>query len=172
MPFLLREKKLLLYSSCILIIATLGGGILQHFFLSDIFDSAVIDPNKNNHWWIYFKNNAITCIIIMLGIFIYAITTIYLLIFNGFIIGVSIVSAMDRGVSIPDMIVALLPHGIFEIPALIIAGMIGLKGFTFYHQKKDKYYYYRLLQTVLFVLICLLFASFIEAYITVPLQMK
>jgi stage II sporulation protein M len=172
MSFLLHEKKLFSYSISILILSILSGALLQKLVLGQIFDTGVTNPEDIDHWWFYFKNNSITCLIIISGIFIYAITTLFSLVFNGFLIGIALVSVSDQGASIGEILAALLPHGVFEMPALIIASMIGLKGFSFYKKEKDKNYYIKLGKLVGLVLLLLLFASFIEAYITVPFEPK
>jgi stage II sporulation protein M len=166
MDFLLKEKKLMFYSCVILFTSIAGGAFLQTFWLRGVFETIQLDKVELNNWWFYFSNNALTCTLIILGIFVYATPTIFLLIFNGIMIGIAIVVASDGGATIWRIIGALLPHGILEIPAIIMAGMIGLHGFTFYHKEKGKGYYIKLIKSSGLVLLLLLFASFVETYIS------
>ncbi|MGY3316869.1 stage II sporulation protein M [Peribacillus simplex] len=167
MNFLLQEKKLMFTSASILFLSILSGILLQNFLLRGMFETIELDSTKLDHWWFYFSSNSLTCLLIITGIFIYATPTILLLVFNGIMIGITVVVSTDQGASIGQIIWALLPHGIFEVPAIIIAGMIGLKGFMFYHKEKDKMYYIKLIKSIGFVFLLLLLASFIEAYISV-----
>ncbi|MDQ0164054.1 stage II sporulation protein M [Bacillus alveayuensis] len=134
-----------------------------------MFQTIKLDLTEMDNWWFYFSSNSLTCLFIMAGIFIYAIPTIFLLIFNGIIIGITVVATVDQGASIEQIILALLPHGILEVPAIIIAGMVGLKGLTFYHKEKDRLYYIKIIKSAAFVFFLLFLASFIEAYISVPI---
>lgn len=167
-----HEKRLFFYTTLLLILSIIIGMLLQKLILGEIFETGLINPDDVDHWWFYFKNNSLACLVIISGIFIYAITTIFSLVFNGFLIGIALVSVHGQGASFWEIAGAILPHGIFEMPALIIAGMIGFKGFSFYNKQKNRSYYIHLAKLVGIVLILLLAASFIEAYITVPFHPK
>lgn len=77
-----------------------------------------------------FLNNAIkSVLVIFLGAF-FGIFPVFFLAVNGLIIGYIIKLTLDgqMAVSLFDLIAKLLlPHGILEIPALIIAGAYGLR---------------------------------------------
>ncbi|GAB6992456.1 stage II sporulation protein M [Paenibacillus pini] len=75
-----------------------------------------------------FLNNSIKGIIIMyLGILVGFLPVFFLLI-NGMVIGYLVHSVSMQGESLFDLIVkGLLPHGIIEIPAIIIACAFGLQ---------------------------------------------
>ncbi len=97
---------------------------------------------------------------IILGIF-----PMITVIVNGYLIGfVSALSVQSEGISI---LWRLVPHGIFELPALIISLGIGLKLGTFLFQKEKietfRDYLYNSLRVFLFIVIPLLvIAAFIE----------
>ncbi len=71
----------------------------------------------------------------ILGIFL-GIYPIVVLVVNSFVIG--FVSYEVTQISGPYQILKLLPHGIFEIPALIISIAIGIKLGLFFLQSKEK----------------------------------
>ncbi|MDR9797274.1 stage II sporulation protein M [Aeribacillus pallidus] len=62
-----------------------------------------------------------------LYLFTFGIFTAALLLVNDFLVGVSILHSLQHGNDLIYIVTALVPHGIFEIPAMIIAGSIGFK---------------------------------------------
>lgn len=80
-------------------------------------------------------NNLIGCLILMLGLFTMGSITIVSLFFNGMLVGITVAALYAQDVSLNKLFLGILTHGVFEIPAIIIAGYIGLQGFTFYFRK-------------------------------------
>lgn len=72
-----------------------------------------------------FLNNLQACIILFLGGVTFGILTIFVLATNGIVVGAvaQVVNELQGGLFV---VAALLPHGIFELPALFIAGALGL----------------------------------------------
>lgn len=81
-----------------------------------------------NYFLFIFFNNAIKSIfIIFLGIFFGVIPVIFL-VMNGMVIGYLLHASALQGADLPELIFkGLLPHGIIEIPAILIASAYGLK---------------------------------------------
>lgn len=75
-----------------------------------------------------FLNNAIKSLFVMLlGAFFGLIPLVFLLI-NGMVLGFVVTLANERGQDIVEVIfLGLLPHGIIELPAIVIACAYGLK---------------------------------------------
>ena len=73
------------------------------------------------------KNNVQVILIILSGAFTLGVTSLLNIISNGFLLGVNIRIAIENGASLYDVLLLLAPHGIFEIPAIIIAGAAGFK---------------------------------------------
>jgi stage II sporulation protein M len=71
-----------------------------------------------------FLNNLQACLIMFLGGASFGILTAFVIVSNGFIIG-SIVELIRQQEGALYIAAALLPHGIFEIPAFIISGTLG-----------------------------------------------
>jgi stage II sporulation protein M len=71
-----------------------------------------------------FLNNLQACVVMFLGGASFGILTAFVIVSNGVIIGsiVELVRQQQGGIYIAA---ALLPHGIFEIPAFIISGTLG-----------------------------------------------
>jgi stage II sporulation protein M len=71
-----------------------------------------------------FFNNLEACILLFLGGASFGILTLFIMSLNGIVIG-SVTEIISHGHSAIFIAAALLPHGIFEIPAFIIAGALG-----------------------------------------------
>ncbi|GGA03521.1 hypothetical protein GCM10008018_56910 [Paenibacillus marchantiophytorum] len=89
-------------------------------------------------WHILFRNAAVALLMIS-GLFLFAVPTLITLFLNGLWIGAVITSRLLDGVPFQQIVMKLLPHGIFEIPALVLAGAIGLKGLYFYFMPKKEW---------------------------------
>ena len=72
-----------------------------------------------------FANNLQACILLFLGGATFGILTIFIMSINGIVIG-AIMEIVHKDHSLLFVAAALLPHGIFEIPAFIISGALGI----------------------------------------------
>ncbi|PKG32961.1 stage II sporulation protein M [Methanoregula sp.] len=72
-----------------------------------------------------FGNNLGACILLFLGGASFGILTIFIMSLNGIVIG-AIMEIVHETHSPLFVAAALIPHGIFEIPAFIIAGALGI----------------------------------------------
>jgi len=72
-----------------------------------------------------FFNNLGACLLLFLGGASFGILTIFIMSLNGIVIG-AIMEIISKGHSALFVATALLPHGIFEIPAFIISGALGV----------------------------------------------
>lgn len=72
-----------------------------------------------------FINNFEACILLFLGGASFGILTIFIMSLNGIVIG-AIMEIIHTDHSWTFIAAALLPHGIFEIPAFILAGALGI----------------------------------------------
>ena len=73
---------------------------------------------------ILFLNNLQACLIMFLGGASFGLLTVFVIMTNGVVIG-SIVELIRQQQGALYIAAALVPHGIFEIPAFIIAGTLG-----------------------------------------------
>jgi len=69
-------------------------------------------------------NNLEACILLFLGGATFGILTLLILGLNGFVIG-AVTEIVGKGHSALFIVAAILPHGIFEIPAFLIAATLG-----------------------------------------------
>jgi stage II sporulation protein M len=72
-----------------------------------------------------FINNLEACVLLFLGGASLGILTIFVLSLNGILIG-SIMEIVHQDHSVVFVAAAILPHGIFEIPAFILSGALGI----------------------------------------------
>lgn len=72
-----------------------------------------------------FVNNLQACILLFLGGASFGILTIFIMSLNGIVIG-AIMEMVRKDHTFLYVAAALLPHGIFEIPAFIISGALGI----------------------------------------------
>ena len=72
-----------------------------------------------------FINNLEACILLFLGGASFGILTIFIMSLNGIVIG-AVMEIIHKDHSWAFIAAALLPHGIFEIPAFIISGALGI----------------------------------------------
>lgn len=72
-----------------------------------------------------FMNNLGACILLFLGGASFGILTIFIMSLNGIVIG-AIMEMVHETHSALFVAAALVPHGIFEIPAFIISGALGI----------------------------------------------
>jgi stage II sporulation protein M len=72
-----------------------------------------------------FFNNLQACILLFLGGASFGILTIFIMSLNGIVIG-AIMQLVSKDHTPLFVAAAILPHGIFEIPAFILAGALGI----------------------------------------------
>jgi stage II sporulation protein M len=100
----------------------IGNELLQMFqkeIVGQITISNPIDMCLN-----IFANNLEACILLFLGGASFGILTMVILSLNGIVIG-AITEIISKGHSVIFIAAAIVPHGIFEIPAFIIASALG-----------------------------------------------
>ncbi|HXX54690.1 MAG TPA: stage II sporulation protein M [Methanoregula sp.] len=85
----------------------------------------IISSNSFDIFVKLFFNNLEACILLFLGGASFGILTIFILSLNGVVIG-AIMEVVHNDHSALFVAAAILPHGIFEIPAFIISGSLGI----------------------------------------------
>jgi stage II sporulation protein M len=72
-----------------------------------------------------FLNNLQACVLLFLGGAAFGIITLFVLSFNGIVIG-GILQVVGEKTGNIVMFAAIIPHGIFEIPAVLVSSAFGL----------------------------------------------
>ncbi|TVX93849.1 stage II sporulation protein M [Paenibacillus agilis] len=164
-----EEKKRLILAALFLIAGLLLGISLGNYV--DIDPKTYYNP-QYPEWYTLAFNNIVTGLIIAASGILLSIPTIMFLLFNGIMIGFVSVLASSFS-SVETILAGLLPHGILEIPALLIAGAIGLKPLVWaarFIKLKQRVNWKqegtRITLLLAIMTTLLIGASFIEAYVT------
>lgn len=107
---------------------------LSNPFIKDAFDQmnemaqdiATRDSLLYTIQMIFFNNVLVAMMMIFLGL-IFGIVPFMILLFNGLFIGVFAKFFIAEGSSLIGFIAGIIPHGIFELTAIVLAGAYGLK---------------------------------------------
>ncbi|WCK54800.1 stage II sporulation protein M [Aneurinibacillus sp. Ricciae_BoGa-3] len=80
-------------------------------------------------FWVLFKNNLMAAVSMLgLGIFLFGIYPAFGLLVNGIILGFLLRVYANIGINpLKIFVLGILPHGIFELSAIILAASIGIK---------------------------------------------
>lgn len=162
----IKDSKIYLWIIAALFFASAVFGFLFPYFFLDFIrkfiEEIVAETEGLNYYQLFLfilQNNLWTALVAMiLGVFL-GIPVLVLCFFNGYVLGfVANKTAAAAGYLI---LFKLLPHGIFEIPALILSLGLGLRmgWFVFTKDKSSKKFLLLLeksLKTFLFVVIPLL----------------
>ncbi|MCM3786606.1 stage II sporulation protein M [Neobacillus mesonae] len=117
------------------VLGWISTGTLQQIMLQQISGISEISnelQQSDNVQWSFFTfiflNNAIKSVLVIFAGALGGIIPIVFLVINGGVLGFLLHAAWQQGISYYDVVVkGLLPHGIIEIPAIIIACAFGLK---------------------------------------------
>lgn len=118
-----------------------------------------------------FLNNALKALLVILTGFFFGIVPVLFIFINANLIGF-VIAVWGTREGFLRVVLSLLPHGIFEIPAILIASGYGLwLGVRFYRKLRYgepflKAFWFSLRQYFRVVFPLLLLAAFIEAYVT------
>lgn len=150
---------------------------LMNQVLAGFEEKELLDPEMMGHELAMglFLNNTFACLLIFLSGFIpIFLPTVGIVVMNGAIIGVlyAYLKMMDQP-AFMSMIVGVLPHGIFEIPAIILAGAVAFTVSVGFYKKlgNSSFPFWNVIKNSIktFVFVCiplLILAAIIEAFIT------
>lgn len=134
------------------------------YLFQDIVEKA-LGRNFLQMFWLIFTNNISTSLTIIAAALIYRYLPLFFLFINGVVLGM-IVYGAARLTNNWVLITYILPHGVFELPAIILATSIGLS----LGRKSEKYGFKGKLKALIYskkaiftVVILLLVAAIIEA---------
>ncbi|MBP7121237.1 MAG: stage II sporulation protein M [Methanolinea sp.] len=102
---------------------TVGEEILT--VLKDSIMGEVLDSSSLMMAVTLFLNNLQACLLMFLGGASFGLLTVFIISTNGLIIG-SVLEMVRQEHSLVYVAAAIVPHGIFEIPAFLISGALGL----------------------------------------------
>lgn len=126
-----------------------------------------------------FQNNIKALLFMMFGGVFFGLVPFFAILFNGFAVGIVMAMNLYQGRSLAFILAAMLPHGILELPVIMLAASFGMKlGFELifpYSKNRPKALKQNLKDSLLAlgILVPLLFvAAAIEAMVTPYLAKK
>lgn len=169
----IKESKKFILIVVLIFLFSLIFGFLYHpdeisSVLLEYINKIVEDTQGMNSWemilFIFMNNIRVGFMGIIYG-FLLGIPSIAFTFVNGYVVG--FVSSLAVSSSGAGSLLGLLPHGIFELPAIFISFSMGIKlgTFVFYKDKMDKFvrFFKESLRVFLFVVVPLLIiAAIIE----------
>ena len=172
---IIKNKKLIILSLIIYLSSFIAGTLV--FFTVEPIDQMIdhsAHPTSSSLLQEIMVNNLIIIILMILGSFLLGIPTIVSLMSNGFLLGALIAGALRCGSSILNILTITVPHCLFELPAVWIAGAVSFKiayEFLRYFRKRKNYILnneeigeFLILSGIALLLIII--AAFIEVYVT------
>ena len=113
-----------------------------------------------------FYNNASSAFVALFAGMIFAFVPFFNILLNGVLLGY-VVSRASEVSTVSDILLRLLPHGVFELPAIFIAVGLGIKlgmaffgtYFVFYSKKRKMRFWGSLAISATFISLFLLFSS-------------
>ncbi len=139
---IIKEHRLFLLVASVLFFGSLVAGVLVGLLipetaaallekliqpLGEMAESLRNKPLYIRAAYIFF-NNARVMIMMLVGAYLGGLIPPLVLLANGFLIGLFGSSpVMTEGIGLAGFLAALAPHGVFEIPAILLSGMFGLR---------------------------------------------
>lgn len=128
-------------------------------------------------WLTFAKNNLFVLAVLVSGTVLLGLPTFVTTIINGVLLGIIIADISAQGVGVVGMSLLLLPHGIVEVPALLLAAAVGLaipRGLVAYFRgQRDQILSVTelaaYLQLVVIAIAMITAAAWVEANVTVQL---
>jgi len=108
-------------------------GLIQQFstFVENLMDRGTVGIIIG-----IFQKNLFAMLMVMLGGIAFGIIPILTLVVNGLLLGVLMMIGLEKGLSIVGFVAAILPHGIFELPAVFITNGVAMRmGFMQFKRK-------------------------------------
>jgi len=144
---------------------------------SPIFETSTPYIDSDPTTIMFIKYNGFIILTMIVGSFLFGVTSIANLLLNGIAFGMAISNMLKNGTSLIEIFSITFPHALFELPATWVAGAAGFKvpyELIRYFQSKKKYILNKQEINDFFVLavtalILIVIAAFVEANITMKI---
>jgi stage II sporulation protein M len=182
LTYLISIKYYFIFNTCLFALA-IAAGYIAAYSNPGMVEGIIANFEESYGWLAYeshikimqfiFLNNTIASFLSMImGIF-FGIWPIFFILFNGVLIGAICFETIDQ-LGVATVLFALIPHGIIEIPMILLSASIGLRLGTLLAQKILKKIEINIKEEVISALIffvsiivpLLFVAALIETYIT------
>ncbi|MEK6919236.1 MAG: stage II sporulation protein M [Nanoarchaeota archaeon] len=170
--FLVESKNYFLFILFLFFFSSFIGVVYPHFFSDQIqvYLTSLFDQVKDFGFWRLFlfiiNNNVSSAFWSFFAGLAFGFFPIFVSVANGYVLG--FVAGKTVSLAGPSVLLRLLPHGIFELPAIFISSSLGVRvGFSFFTHDGRKNFKHIFIQSVLvflrFVIPLLIVAGLIEA---------
>ena len=182
LTYLISVRYYFIFNTCLFALA-IAAGYITAYSNPGMVDGLIAQFEESYGWLAYeshmkimlfiFLNNTLSSFLAMvMGIF-FGIWPVLFILFNGVLIGAICFETIDR-LGVIVVLFALIPHGIIEIPMILLSASIGLRLGVLLGQKLFKKIEINIKQEIISaviffvsIIIPLLFvAAFIETYVT------
>ncbi len=136
-------------------------------FLKNYFEGFEKKTKASQVFYIFFHNAVCLFFLIFLGLF-FLIPTFFGVYTNGFILGFLFLISFEGGM-LGKFLKGILPHGMIEIPVILIGGALGISLWKSIFTKKVKETFLKIVKIYLFFLLPLLFISALIEVLITPL---
>jgi len=93
--------------------------------LNDVFGGIMSGPDLNVIFNVFLRNTTASLVIMALGVTI--VLPLAALFANGLLVGLVFRFASDRGLDVFRIAFGIIPHGIFELPAIFLSAALGMR---------------------------------------------
>lgn len=167
--------KSMLFSTLLFFISILIGLYFKNELKDIIYTNLKID-NLNIGIISIFSNNFKVCLTnIILGILSLGLYNIFSLFTNGILLGLTFSVAIDK-YSLYLAIIRIVPHGIFEIPSIIISNAFGFLVLILIYKKLNKQEYNikaiinNCIKLIIIIIFLLIISAIIEGVISINIK--
>ncbi len=137
---LLKKKKHFYIFTVIIFLISLLIGIIMPDLFGSLQDNLIKDAGQEGFmgFLVFFllNNLGISLVGMLAGAF-FGIVPLILIVLNGYMIG-TVIAASMQSLSLFEIMLRFIPHGIFEMPAIIISLGFGISSYSFFAQRKNR----------------------------------
>jgi stage II sporulation protein M len=108
------------------------------------------------------KKNLIVCTIAVLGIFTFRVSSVLVVLANALVLGMVFGGNFATTGELIYFLKILIPHGVFELPAIILSCSIGLEGISFLKRSTIK----EKISKFILIILLLVIVAFVEVNIS------
>ncbi|MFC2162425.1 stage II sporulation protein M [Candidatus Altiarchaeota archaeon] len=128
------RDKILIMISLFVLLSGFASGVVSFYgvkekappVIDEVYEGIIIkEDTMMTIFNVIVRNVWASCIIVILGFTL--VLTLGIVFVNGFMIGLVMQFSRRQGFRLVNVLLGIIPHGIFEIPALAIASSLGLR---------------------------------------------
>ncbi|MER3123258.1 stage II sporulation protein M [Bacillus altitudinis] len=101
------------------------GMVLGFYITNEDYSEDIVRINDQRHFFDYFFQNLSICIMMIVGMITFGLSSVYILFINGLMIGGAFKISLPYLMHPLQSLLLILPHGISELTAIMISGGIG-----------------------------------------------